>query len=163
MPRSGGCDDKAEGSSPYDDHHGGFACAPIRAGHGGESLSALEVVPPVAGTPAAVWSALAKVGADALTHAVLGSLLTVLALANLVLAITSGARSVALIGALAFVCIAMASANGILFTLSGFKDDHYSHGMATTFLLGFALHFIQVGILTVRLRTQVPGRSVEPS
>ncbi|MGO9412596.1 MAG: hypothetical protein ACLQCB_17830 [Spirochaetia bacterium] len=124
---------------------------------------ALEVVPPVAGTPAAVWSALAKVGADALTHAVLGSLLTVLALANLVLAITSGARSVALIGALAFVCIAMASANGILFTLSGFKDDHYSHGMATTFLLGFALHFIQVGILTVRLRTQVPGRSVEPS
>ncbi len=42
----------------------------------------LEEVPPLAAAPAAIWAALSKVGGDALAHAVLGSLLTILAASN---------------------------------------------------------------------------------
>jgi len=112
----------------------------------------LEDVPPVAGTVTAIWGALARVGEAALTHALLGTFLTVLALASLVLAIRSRARSVAVIGVFSFLVMALATVNGILFTLSGFKNDHFSHGMATLFLLAFSLHFVQACVLTVRLR-----------
>jgi hypothetical protein len=61
---------------------------------------------------------------------------------------------VAVIGALSFLAMALASSNGVLFTLSGFKSDYYSHGMATLFLLAFSLHFVQVCVLTVKLRRQ---------
>jgi len=67
---------------------------------------------------------------------------------------SSRARSVAVIGALSFLAMALASSNGVLFTLSGFKSDYYSHGMATLFLLAFSLHFVQVCVLTVKLRRQ---------
>jgi len=112
----------------------------------------LQEVPPLAGTTAALWGALAKVGGASIPHAVLGTLLTVVALAGLVLAVTSGARSVAVLGVLSFVVIALATANGILFTMSGFKDNHYSHGMATAFLLAFSVHFVQLCTLSVKLR-----------
>ena len=114
----------------------------------------LEDVPPLAGTVPAIWAALAKVGGAALTHALLGTLLTVAALASLVLAVGSGARSVAVIGVASFISIALASVNGVLFTLSGFKNDHYSHGMATLFLLAFSLHFVQLCVLTLKLHSQ---------
>lgn len=35
---------------------------------------------------------------------------------------------------------------------TGFKNDNYSHGMATTFLLAFSPHFMLLGILTIRMR-----------
>ena len=114
----------------------------------------LQDVPPLAGTMSAIWGALARVGAGALTHAVLGSLLTVVAVASLVLAVTSGTRSVAVIGVLSFIAMVLATANGVLFTLSGFKDDSYSHGMASAFLLVFSLYFVQLCVLSVRLRRQ---------
>jgi hypothetical protein len=117
----------------------------------------LQEVPPLAGTLAAIWAALSKVGGDAVTHALLGGLLTILAAANLVLALASRSRSAGLIGALSFLSIALASVNGVLFTLSGFKNDNYSHGMATTFLVAFSLHFIQLGFLTIRVR-KLEGR-----
>jgi len=112
----------------------------------------LEEVPPLASTFGAIWGALAKVGGDALGHALLGSLLTVVALAQLFLAVTSGSRSVSVIGAFCFLGMLLATVNGVLFTLSGFKNDGYSHGMATTFIVTFSLHFILLCILSVKLR-----------
>ena len=115
----------------------------------------LEDVPPLAGTLAAVWAALAKVGGAAIMHALLGSFLTIAALAGL--AVRSGARSVAAVGIASFISIAMATLNGVLFTLSGFKNDHYSHGMATLFLVAFSLHFAQLGLVILKLRRRAAG------
>ena len=112
----------------------------------------LQEVPPVAATLAATGAALTKVGGEAVTHAIMGILLTILAVAVLVLAFACRSRSVAIMGVLSFLSVALAGVNGILFTLSGFKNDGYSHGMATSFLAAFSLHFILLGILTVRLR-----------
>jgi len=118
----------------------------------------LDNVSPVAAAPAAVWSALAMVGAEAVTHALLGCLLTFFAVVILVLALLCGVPSVAILGAISFITIGLASANGILFTLSGFKNDNYSHGMATAFLLAFSAHFILLGILTIRMRAPDTAR-----
>jgi len=112
----------------------------------------LEDIPPVAGTPAAIWHALVKVGAGAPVHAILGTLLTVVALVSLILSLRTGSTLMAVIGAASFVSVMMAAVNGILFTMSGFKDDHYSHGMATAFILSFSLFFVQIAILTLRVR-----------
>ncbi len=112
----------------------------------------LQEVPPLAGSVAALWAALAKVGADALVHALLGTALSVAGLVGLVLAIMSGRGAVMAVGILSFLFLVLAEINGILFTLSGFKNDGYSHGMATGFLLAFSLYFVQVCILSVRLR-----------
>jgi len=112
----------------------------------------LEDVPPLAGTVAAIWAALAKVGGAALLHGLLGVFLTIAALASLALAVGSGARSVTVVGVISFITIAVASLNGVLFTMSAFKDDHYSHGMATLFLLSFSLYFVQLCIVAVKLR-----------
>jgi hypothetical protein len=112
----------------------------------------LQDVPPLAGSVAAIWSALAKVGGEALTHAVLGSLLVLGSLAVLVRSAMSGVRSVAVIGILAFAGTALAALNGYLFTLSGFKNDGYSHGMATAFLVAFTMYFVLVCVLSVKVR-----------
>ena len=114
----------------------------------------LEVAAPLAGTPAAIWGALATVGGAAVTHALLGIFLTLVTLASLVFAVLSGAKSVAVIGILSFIAMALASSNGVLFTLSGFRNDGYSHGMSTMFLVVYSLNFIQVCVLTVKLRRQ---------
>ena len=58
------------------------------------------------------------------------------------MALRSGAIAVAIMGGVSFLLIAMAAVNGVLFTLSGFKNDHYSHGMATAFLLSFSALFV---------------------
>jgi hypothetical protein len=112
----------------------------------------LQEVPPPAGSVAALWTALAKVGAEALLHAVIGTALSIAGVVGLVLAIMSCERVVAVTGALSFLFLALAEINGILFTLSGFKNDGDSHGMATGFLLAFSLYFIQVCVLSVKLR-----------
>jgi len=52
------------------------------------------------------------------------------------------------------IAMALASSNGVLFTLSGFRNDGYSHGMSTMFLVVYSLNFIQVCVLTVKLRRQ---------
>ncbi len=118
----------------------------------------LQEVPPPALSFAPLWTMLAKVGADALVHAVLGTALSVAGLAGLVLAILSRARMVAVTGVFSFLFLALAEANGILFALSGFKNDGYSHGMATGFLLAFSLSFVQVCVLSVRLRRGADDR-----
>ena len=112
----------------------------------------LQEVPPLAGSLSALWSALSKVGADALLHALLGTALSVAGLVGLVLSILPRKRIVAVMGVLSFLFLALAETNGILFTLSGFKNDGYSHGMATGFLVAFCLYFVQVCMLSAKLR-----------
>ena len=112
----------------------------------------LQEVPPLAGSLSALWSALSKVGADALLHALLGTALSVVGLVGLVLSILPRKRIVAVMGVLSFLFLALAETNGILFTLSGFKNDGYSHGMATGFLVAFCLYFVQVCMLSAKLR-----------
>jgi hypothetical protein len=114
----------------------------------------LQDVPPLTGSVDSIWGALAKVGGEALTHAVLGSLLTIASLLMLILSLVSRAKSVAIVGILAFAGTALAALTGFLFTLSGFKNDGYSHGMASGFLLAFTMHFVLVCILSVRLRAR---------
>ena len=112
----------------------------------------LKEVPPLAGSVPAIWGALQTVGGAAIMHTLLGSLLVLVTIAALVLSIASRSRSITVIGILCFVTTTLAAFTGVLFTLSGFKDDGLSHGMATNFLLSFALHFVQVSILSVKLR-----------
>jgi len=112
----------------------------------------LQEVPPPAGSVPALWTALTKVGADALVHALLGTALSVAGLVGLVLAIMSRGGMVTVIGVLSFLFLVLAETSGMLFTLSGFRNDDYSHGMATGFLLAFSLYFVQVCVLSVKLR-----------
>ena len=113
----------------------------------------LKEVPPVAGSVSAVWHALAEVGDEALVHGLVAALLAVVSLASLVLAVRSGSRIATVIGILSFATIALAAVTGVLFTMSGFKNDGDSHGMATSFLLSFSLNFVQVCVLFVKLRS----------
>jgi hypothetical protein len=94
-----------------------------------------------------VFKALNTIGFEATAHAMLGTTLTVFSLVSLVLALATKLRNVQIFGALSFLSIAFAETNGILFTLSGFQNDHYSHGMATMFILTFGLYFIELYFL----------------
>ena len=71
-------------------------------------------------------------------HALLGTALVAAGLVGLVLSILSGSRIIVAMGIGSFLFLALAELSGILFTLSGFKDDGDSHGMATGFLLAFS-------------------------
>ncbi len=84
----------------------------------------LKEVPPVGF--ADLWKILASIGGEALTHAVLGTLLVVAAIAGLVFSLVTKTRSVVVIGIIAFLGTTLSAVNGVLFTLSGFKNDGYS-------------------------------------
>jgi hypothetical protein len=104
-----------------------------------------------------IWRTLGGVGADALMHGILGAALAVLSIGTPVLALLSGSAGVTVIGILAFLSTVGAAMNGVLFTASGFRNDGYSEGMATMFLLTFTFHFILVCIASVKLRGQAAG------
>ncbi len=91
--------------------------------------------------------ALHGAGPVAVLHAGLGGFLVILTLVSLVLSLRSKVRSVQVFGGLGFLSLALAAASGLLFVLSGFQNDHYSHGMATNFLLSFAFFFIELYFL----------------
>ena len=112
----------------------------------------LKEVPPVG--VADLWKVIASVGEDALAHAVLRIVLVAAAVVGLVLSLLARAASVSVIGVIAFLGTTVAAVNGVLFTLSGFKNDGYSHGMATGFLVAFTLWFVQVCLVSARLRGQ---------
>ncbi len=86
---------------------------------------------------ARILQALQQIGTIGPLHAGVGVLLLLLALANLVLALISRARGVIIFGILGTLSTILEMMSGILFTLSGFQNDGYSHGMATNFLLCF--------------------------
>ncbi len=96
---------------------------------------------------ALILHALQQIGALGPLHAGVGVLLLLLALANLVLALASKARWVIFFGVLGFLSTTLEMISGILFTLSGFQNDGYSHGMATNFLLSFIFFFVELYLL----------------
>ena len=87
-------------------------------------------------------------------HAVLGIVLTILALIILVLALVSKIRSVHVLGVWGFLGLALAATSGVLFVLSGYQNDHYSHGMATNFILTFVFYFLELYFLKPSPKTQ---------
>jgi len=99
--------------------------------------------------------ALKQVGSVAVVHAVLGTILTILALITLVLALASKIRSVQVFGALGFLSMALAAISGLLFVLTGYQNDHYSHGMATNFILTFGFYFLELYFLKPTPKTQL--------
>ncbi len=94
-----------------------------------------------------ILQALQKIGVVGLLHAGTGIFILLLAIINLVLALSSRVRSVWIFGVLAFLSAFGAVSTGLLFVLSGFQNDGYSHGMATNFLLSFSFFFIELYML----------------
>ena len=101
-----------------------------------------------------IVGALNQAGLVTLIHAALGTVLTVLALIALVLALVSKIRSVQVFGVLGFLSMTLAEICGVLFVLSGFQDNNYSHGMATNFILAFGFYFIELYFLKPTSKTK---------
>jgi hypothetical protein len=118
------------------------------------NLSTLPSMPPFVFSVSSVLSALSLVGFVAVAHAVLGTVLTVASLLGLALALASRIRSVQIFAVLGFLSMSLAATSGLLFVLSGFQNDHYSHGMATNFLLTFGFHFLELYCLKPAAKTQ---------
>jgi hypothetical protein len=89
-------------------------------------------------------AALHLAGPVALVHAGLGSLLALLSILTLVLSLRSKIRSVQILGSLSFLTMLGAITGGVLFTLSGFQEDHYSLAMASNFILTFIFYFLEL-------------------
>jgi len=94
-----------------------------------------------------ISDALHLAGPVALAHAVLGSLLTLMSILTLILSLRSKIRSVQIFGSLGFLTMLVAMIGGILFTLSGFQEDHYSLAMASNFILTFIFYFLELYFL----------------
>jgi hypothetical protein len=86
-------------------------------------------------------------GPVALAHAVLGSLVTFLSVFTLILSLRSKIRSLQILGSLGFLTMLGALTGGILFTISGFQEDHYSLAMASNFILAFIFYFLELYFL----------------
>ena len=108
------------------------------------NLSDLHTAPAFGFSVSAVWSALARVGGDAVTHAVLGTLMAIGVIFTMIRSLGSGIRRVQVVGVLLFLAMALATLNGYLFVLSGYENDGYSHGMATGFILSILFCFLEL-------------------
>ena len=94
-----------------------------------------------------ISDALHLAGSVALVHAVLGTLLTLMSIITLVQSLRSRIRSVQIFGSLGFLTMLVAMTGGVLFTLSGFQEDHYSMAMASNFILSFIFYFLELYFL----------------
>jgi len=111
------------------------------------NLAGPPSIPPPGLSLDGLSNALHKAGAAAVLHASLGVLLVLLSAFVLVLSLRSGTRGPQVFGSLAFVATLMAAFNGLLFVLSGFQRDGYSHGMASGFILSFGFYFLELYFL----------------
>ena len=111
------------------------------------NLSNLPSIPSFGFSFSSVTSALNQAGFVAFIHAVLGTVLTIFSLIVLVMALDSRTKSLQIFGGLGFLTMALAETNGLLFVLSGFQNDNYSHGMATMFILTFGFYFLELYFL----------------
>jgi len=123
------------------------------------NLSDLPSLSPFGFSVPAVLGALQQAGVAAVIHAGMGTLLMVIDLAGLVMALQSRIRPVQIFGGLGFLSVVLAGFNGVLFTLSGFQDDHFSHGMASMFIVTFACHFLELYFLKPAPRAQAGAKS----
>jgi hypothetical protein len=119
------------------------------------TLSDPAELPPFAFSLTRVSDALHAAGTTALAHAILGVWLAIFSLGMVFLAWRSGDRRVVAVATLAFLTAAGAAATGFLFTVSGFRDDGASHGMASNFLLTFTFFFL--GLYLLKRTSGVPG------
>jgi len=113
-----------------------------------------------------IGGALNQAGTAAIIHATLGTLLTIVSLIGTVMAVRSKVTSVRIFGILGFLSTALAALNGVLFTLSGFQNDGYSHGMATGFILTFGFYFLELYFLKPtrpRSDTAAAGSKIVPT
>lgn len=111
------------------------------------NLSNLPSLAPFGFSFPTILSALNQAGAVAGVHAVLGTVLTILSLVSLIMALASKIRNVQIFGGLGFLTMALAEINGVIFVLSGYQNDNYSHGMATMFILTFGFYFLELYFL----------------
>jgi hypothetical protein len=118
------------------------------------NLSNLPSLAPFGFSFPTILSALNQAGAVAVVHAILGTVLTILSLVTLIMALASKIRSVQIFGGLGFLAMALAEINGVIFVLSGFQNDNYSHGMATMFILTFGFYFLELYFLKSVAKTQ---------
>jgi hypothetical protein len=106
------------------------------------NLSTLPDNPAIGFSLNGVNAALNQAGTVTVIHASLGSLLVLFSIASLIFSLRTGVRSVQVFGSLAFVSTCLAAITGLLFVLSGFKNDGDSHGMATNFILSYTFYFL---------------------
>jgi hypothetical protein len=125
------------------------------------NLSDLPNLGPFGFSIPAVLGALSQIGVVAVTHAVLGTVLTILSLVSLGMALNTKLRRVQVLGVLSFLSMVLAASSGVLFTLSGFQNDHYSHGMATNFILTFSFYFLELYALKSAEKAEVNPKREE--
>lgn len=101
-------------------------------------------------------AALNQAGIVESIHAGLGSLLPIGALVILIRSLRSRVRSVQIVGTLACVTVFLAATTGVLFVLSGFQNDNFSHGMASNFILSVVFYFLMLYFLKPAPKTP-PG------
>ena len=106
------------------------------------NLSNLPTLNPYNFTLFNIFIALQAAGTIAVIHASLGTFLTIFSILTLILSLLSRIRSIQIFGSLGFLSAAVAELNGVLFTLSGYQNNGYSHGMATNFILTFIFNFL---------------------
>jgi hypothetical protein len=106
-----------------------------------------KLIPPFGFSLNGLSNALNQVGVVAVVHASLGVWLVLFSLISVIFALKSGVRSVQVFGCLAFLATFLAATTGLLFVLSGFHNDGYTHGMATNFLLSFSFYFLEMYFL----------------
>jgi hypothetical protein len=111
------------------------------------NLSKLPVLSPFLFTLSSIFTALTQAGLVAIIHAILGTIIAILALINVVIEISTKIRKIQIMGILGFINIVIAELTGILFVLSGFQNDNYSEGMADNFILSFVFNFVILCIL----------------
>jgi hypothetical protein len=114
-----------------------------------------------------ISDALHLAGPTAWAHAGLGSILALLSILTLILSIRSRIRSVQLFGSLRFLAVVSVVAGGVLFTLSGFQEDHFSLTMASDFILAFIFYFLellfhQTGFQKAAVNLFQPTADIEP-
>jgi hypothetical protein len=111
------------------------------------NLSDLHTIPAFGFSMTTIFSALAKVGGETVTHGVLGTLLALGAIFTMIRSLATGIRKVQVVGVVVFVTLALAAVNGYLFVLSGYENDGYSHGMATSFIVSLLACFLELYFL----------------
>ncbi len=111
-------------------------------------------IPPISFSIPNVSDALHGVGSVALWHAGLGGTLAILSLIGVVMSLMSKVRSLQIFGTLGFLSMLLAATGGLLFVVSGFQDDGYSHAMATNFILTFSFYFLELYFLKPDSRAQ---------
>ncbi len=117
------------------------------------NLSDLPKLPPIGNSIAQLSDYLHQAGITALLHAILGAWLGIFSLVNMILALRSHLRMVQVFGGLAFITTLVAAGMGTSFVQSGFQNDGWSNGMATSFILTFIFYFLEFYFLKPVPRT----------